>query len=170
LGESGIEYVVSEPAHDAGLLGETDELGRREKPANWMLPADQRFDLADVARFKVQFRLVVQHQLRSANRVTQFANCLEALACVAVARALVDRIARMSRLGLVHRDVGVLKQRLGVRAVLGVYGDADARDDPHVDPVHAQATVKCLTHATPDFFYSNGAGEQGCEFITADAR
>src|SRR5436309_1685249 len=41
----------------------------------------------------------------------------------------------MVALGFVHRDIGVLDQRVGILAVLGREGDADACLDPQTHPV-----------------------------------
>src|SRR3954451_10625565 len=135
LVQGGVDDVPRQLAHDAGLLGERDEGGRRQQAALRMVPAYERLDVADGARLHRELRLIVQDELVGPDRVAQLADEREALARVAVAVALVEGVAASRRLRLVHRDVGALQERLGVIAMLREERDADARADAHVDAV-----------------------------------
>src|SRR6185295_19044689 len=90
LAQRGVEDVLGELAHDAGLLGERDERAGAEQAALGMHPADERLDVVDAAAVEVELRLEVEDDLLGADRVAQLADELQALARVAVALALVE--------------------------------------------------------------------------------
>jgi hypothetical protein len=81
-----------------------------------------------------------------------------------------EGVAAARRLGLVHRDVGALEQRLGVLAVLGEDGDADARADAHVDAVDREALLERARDPVPDGIGVGGVGEDDGELVAAQPR
>ena len=90
--------------------------------------------------------------------VAQLTDEFEALAGVAIALAGVEGVPGARGLGLVHRDVGALQQRFGVGAVVGVQRDADARGDPHVDPLDGEALLERRSEAAADRLHAVGTG------------
>ena len=91
-----------------------------------MLPAHQRLDADHALRGDVDLRLVVQDELAGADRGAQLAEQLQPLGGVRVAVRRVGLDAGARALGVVHRDVGALDQRVHVGPVLGAVGDPDA--------------------------------------------
>ena len=55
----------------AGVLGDGDELDRRDQPARRMVPADQRLERADAVVLEVEQRLVIQLELAALEREPQ---------------------------------------------------------------------------------------------------
>ncbi len=133
------DHELGQRADHAGLLGERDELVGRDHAAGRVRPAHERLDAGDAVAAEVELGLEVQGQAVLGDRVAQLADQLQALAGVQVALARVELGARAARLGLVHRDVGALEQRLGVVAVLREQRDADAGGDLQLDPLDGEA-------------------------------
>src|SRR5436190_2395596 len=73
---------------EAGLLGERDELARREQPVLGMLPAHERLDARDRPALQPQLGLVVQDELAAVQRLAQLAQALEPRRAVVVAVAV----------------------------------------------------------------------------------
>ena len=90
----------------------------------------------------------MQDQPLLGDGVAQLADQLEPLARVQVPLAGVELRARAARLGLVHRHVGALEQRLGVVPVLREQRDPDARGDLELDPLDGEALRERLCDAT----------------------
>jgi hypothetical protein len=59
VGASPAQHEVAERRDETGLLGERNELGRRDVAARRVRPAQQRLEADDVVRFEVDERLVV---------------------------------------------------------------------------------------------------------------
>ena len=58
--------------HDqSGLLGEWDELERRDRPLGRVLPAKQGFIAGDLIRLEIDHRLVVERELPELDRFAQ---------------------------------------------------------------------------------------------------
>jgi hypothetical protein len=116
--------------HQAGLLGQGDELGRRDQPAVRPRPAHQGLGAGDATGVQVDDRLVVDHQLPALDRTLQGGVHVVAVAHRAQHGALehlVDALA--AALGDVHGDVGVAQQLGLVDGLALVEGDADAGAD-----------------------------------------
>jgi len=135
LGEREVEHGERERADEARLLGQGEEAGGREQPAGRVLPAHERLDADDAARAQLDLRLVVQDELLAVERAREVPEQREARRRVGVARGVVVGGARAAALGLVHRDVRALHERVGIRRVRGEPGDPDARLDVQRDPV-----------------------------------
>ena len=103
-----------------------------------VLPAHQRLDADDPLGDDVDLRLVVEDQLAGADRRAQLAEQLQPLRRVGVALGRVRLDAGARALGVVHRDVGALDERVHVGAVLRAVGDADARVEHRHDAVERE--------------------------------
>ena len=121
------QHVARERLDQAGALGDPDEPGRRDEAPLGMDPADERLDAHDPAGLEVGLRLVVDDELLLLDRAAQLARERQPLGVVRVLLGAVDGRAGVRALGDVHRDVGVLEQRVRVLPVLAEDGDADAR-------------------------------------------
>ena len=103
-----------------GLLGQRDEVQRRDETARRVLPADERLEPLDRARRELDHRLVVQDELAVVDGALQVRLELEALERRVVHRGFEDLVAALAGLlGHVHRDVGVPQQLLGALGTAG---------------------------------------------------
>ena len=95
-----------------------------------MLPAQQRFGPYRETTDGVEFGLVIQPELLVFEGIAQVLQQLQLLARVSVHRHIEEAVAILAHaLGVVHRGIGVHQQLLGVTAVAGVQGNADAGGD-----------------------------------------
>ena len=123
--------LAQDPAADLhdqpALLGERDELERRDQPADRMAPAQQRLDAGDRAVLEAHQRLVVQLELLALERPLQVGAQLQARHDPVVHGGLEQPVAALAvALGDVHRGVGVADQLVGVGRAPGL-GDRDAQ-------------------------------------------
>src|SRR6202008_3650785 len=107
-----------------------NEFGRRNVAALGMIPAQQRLEARDLAGLQQQDRLIMDLELAVGDRLAQVeleqAARLQPLVHLALEEAMG---AAAVALGEVERHVGVLQQQVGVDAVVGRDGDADAGAD-----------------------------------------
>ncbi len=106
-----LEHVAPERHDQPGVLGERDELERRDAAAARMVPAHQRLDGDRLAGREVHDRLVLDEQLALLQRALELV--LEVVAAddrVAHLRGEDGEAALAALLGLVHGDVGVAQQ------------------------------------------------------------
>ena len=131
----GAQYPFADGVDKAGLFRDRNELSRRDQAVIRVLPAEQRFDACEAARLGRDQRLVMQQQLVPFDGVEQ-----RVLHRQSAARArthlcaIHDEAVSAARLGLVHRRIGVLEQRLRfgarVRRDADSYGDGDVERLP----------------------------------------
>ena len=81
LGAGLPQHPLAERHDQPGLLGERNELGRRDHAALGMVPAQQRLEAADLVALEVDERLVVELELAVGERLAQ----VELAACGAPA-------------------------------------------------------------------------------------
>ena len=115
-----------------------------------MLPADQRLRPEDPPGLEVDLGLVVQQELPVLDPLAQLGDELQAARGGMRLARRVDRLARAGPLGRVHGDVGPPHQRLGVLAVLGEQGNADAGADVDPVPVHLDRPAQFDQHPLRD--------------------
>ena len=126
-----MQHELTELDDEAGLLGERNEVERRDQAALRMVPAQQRLegdyaiagDVADGLVVRLEFvalerRPHIHFQQAPRLRARVHAGLEEAIGAAAVG------------LGAVQREVGVLQQLVGIAAVLRRQRDAD-RDADH---------------------------------------
>ena len=136
LAERAVEHVVGEQRDEVALLRQPDEpLGRDEAELR-VLPAHERLDAVATALAQRELRLVVDDELAALDAAAQLAGEREAVEAVPVALRRVQRPRPPRLLRRVERDVGVLEDLLGARAVLGVHRDAHRR--AHVEQQPAE--------------------------------
>ncbi len=86
-----------------------------------MFPADQHLDTHDLLRDQVDARLIMQHELLPIDRAPQIA--LDLLALDQMQGHLPFKESEgigVAVLGLVHREVRVLHQCIGIMSVIGI--------------------------------------------------
>ena len=144
LAQRGVEDVLGELAHHAGLLGERDErAGRRAGRARGAIQRTSASTPSMRPRSEVELGLEVQDELLGADRVAQLADELEALARVAVALAL--RRRRCPLRAALAWYIATSARCSSVSASSPCSGntrDADARADPDVDAVDVKALLQ----------------------------
>ena len=79
LSAGGIEHPLSERYDKARPLGDRYEDRRRNTATGGMVPAQQRLDPNDPARYQLYLRLVEKLQLAAVERAAQFVGNLYAL-------------------------------------------------------------------------------------------
>ena len=119
-----VHGLAQHPAADLddqpGLLGQRDELDRRQQPAVGVLPADQRLEPADLPGLQPDRRLVVEDELGAVQRAPELGFQVEPGDRRVVHRGLVHADPGLALgLGPVHRHVGVAHQLLGTVARVG---------------------------------------------------
>ena len=107
------------------LLGDRDELVRRDHPELAVMPSQQRLESDEMSVLKIDDRLVVHRQLVAVDRTTQVHLEADAFEEFRTQFFCKHRRPVVAFLGVVHRDVGVAKD-LFRRVVFRVArGDAD---------------------------------------------
>ena len=121
-----LQHPRGQRVDQAALLGQRDELARRDDAPYGMHPAHQRLDVLDPLVLHVDQRLVVQRQLTERGGVAQLGQDRQPVPVRLVGRGVVERPAAAGPLGAVHRDVRALEQHARLVAVLAGERDADA--------------------------------------------
>ncbi|MDM5179664.1 hypothetical protein PO883_20955 [Massilia sp. DJPM01] len=124
------KYPVADRDDLPGVLGDGNEVDRTDRPARRMLPAHQRFGLADAVVVHVDDGLEMERQLAFVEGPAQL---------VADRHARLRRLLHAGRevgeavaavvLGLVHGLVGVAQQLARALRIARIQGDADAGRD-----------------------------------------
>ena len=117
----------------SALFGQRDELRRRNLAEHRVVPARQRLDAMDGAVAGPDLRLIVQLQRVVGDRAAQRRAVLQPLLGepVHVGAEEAERGAA-GLLGLVHRRIGLLDQRIDVGGVVRIQADADAGGHRHL--------------------------------------
>ena len=127
------QHVVGERADPADLLGQVDEVVRRDRAVARVGPADQRLDRDDVGGLGVDDRLEDDADLPVGHRLLELGAQLQAAQALLVEhRVVAGHAAGVG--GGEQGDVGPLHERAGVGAVHRRGGDADGQRDLEVQP------------------------------------
>ena len=172
LGQGRVEHEAGYFLHESRTFGQRDELLRRHRAQRVVGPAQQGFDVRDLARGQVHLGLEAQAQLVAGDRLAQVAHQRQLAQVHFVPALAIDGHAAAVFLGVVERDVGPAQQGLGVVAVFGVQGQAQAGVEVDAGAGQVQRLAQLVEqHARA------GLGEIGVdvvhqhhEFITAQAR
>ncbi len=120
-------HPLAERVDQAGLLGDRDEVGRRDHAAVGVVPAQQGLAARDPVGARAEQRLVVELELALGQGPAQVR--LEGragLRASSMARSKKRKGAAAVGLGAVEGHVGLLQQLVAVGAVVGRHGHADA--------------------------------------------
>ena len=126
LAGRGLEDEPAEGEDRAVLLGQADELGRIDRAAGRVVPADERLDADDAAGARARRSAGSGRQVAAADALAEIRRSARAArrsSCASSGRRLDPALA--VRLGPVHRDVRVAQQLVG-RLVAAAAG-ADRR-------------------------------------------
>ena len=121
-----LDHPARHVADESCLLRKRNELRRRNRAANRVNPAHQRFDALDLVGAQIDLRLEVQPQFVAVDRLPQLREQGQMVLAMAVDPVIVFLEAFVLALGNVHRHVGTAYQRHGVGSVPREAGDADA--------------------------------------------
>ena len=168
------QHPLADRHDQARRFGDRDELLWIEQAELGVLPPHQRLHRVHPLRVQVEDRLEVQHQLVGLHGTAQSGFQRQLLERTRVHGACVEleRVAPL-RLRAVHRDIGVLEQRLGVRPVIGIEADPQARGHEQLAAAHHHRALHRLAHLARDrdrvLHVVDLRGEQH-ELVAADAR
>ena len=123
------EHERRQRVHQAGVLGEADEIVRQQPAELGMIPPHQRFDRTHGVGAEVNDRLVVEDELAAVDRLPHRRGQAGAAAGSLIARRVVDHVAGLVFLGEIHRRVGLLQHFVARGRVPRHAGDADAGAD-----------------------------------------
>ena len=99
---------LAERQDQSSRLGDWDEPCRRNEPARWRVPPQQRFGADDLGRFEIDLRLIVKTELISVEPQAKFLFDAEQLPDAFRHFRAEDLVSPASAvLGCVHCDVGV---------------------------------------------------------------
>ena len=145
LGAGLAEHPQPDLDDDAGLLGQADELRRRQQPSVGVVPADEGLDREHLARRHLDLGLVVDDQLAVVERLAQLDLVLELPAHLGPQRLVEDLDAIATELlGRVHGRVGVAQQVVGVLRRLEREGDPDAGRGGHLVALDVERAAEGL--------------------------
>ena len=134
-----------------------------------MLPADQRFDADHPAADNFGFRLILQDEFIAVDRFSEIVFESQAFDNAGIHCAAEELVAVASIfLGMVHRDIGILEQRVHVLAIIRVNADADAGSDIEfvtIEPVRQRNGFHDVLGDMRCLLYAANLGQQDHEFI-----
>ena len=134
--------------NDARFFRLLQEIGRRAQTVLRMVPAQQRLDTHDLARLRIELRLIIDFQFVVLERIPEPAFDGDLFRGGVFKLIVVKRVSVLATgFDVVHRHVGILDQGIDLRRVIGVHRDADA--DVDVNLLVAQ--VKRLLQARDQF-------------------
>ncbi len=170
----GAQHPFAERQDQSGFLRQRDEISRRDHAALRVVPAHQRLEAGNLAGLQIKDRLVVNLELAVGDGLAQVelerAARLQTLVHLALEEAMG---AAAVALGEVERHVGVLQEQVGIGAVVGRDGDADAGADDDVPAIDVVRPADQLDDAGGELAALLRPADVGLhhrEFVAADAR
>ena len=155
-----LQHPVADRLDQPQLLGQRDEVGRRDQPSVGVGPPDQRLDTDHRAGRELDHRLVVQDPLRPIHGLAQPRHVGELRLRIGGAPRGHHVTGGPGLLRLTHRRLGVVQQVRGVRRVLRVEADADAHAHVQLRAVHLERIAQHLVDPLRDGL---GADQRGVE-------
>lgn len=148
LAGGGLQHPLAQRADQAGLLGVGDELQRRDQAALRRIPAHQRFHAVHFTAARIDFRLVIQHQLILLQPFTQIGVQPHVFGDALVHLRREDGIGAFAvLLGDVHGGIGAADQAVEIVAVLRAQRDADRTAGIHFDQADAERGLQPIDDA-----------------------
>ena len=168
--------LLEDPCADAHdelhLLGDADELGGLDEPALGMVPAHECLGADDATGVELHLRLPVQHELTLVERTVEITFELQPPGRP-LGMVVVEHLDACSatRLGLIHRGVGVAQQDIGAVVATDRQRDAHAHREEHRLIADAQRVLKILEESFGHEHGIVGTGdvlEQHDELVAAE--
>ena len=127
------QHPIADGHDQAAVFGNGNEIRWRDQPAQGMGPAEQCFRAGDFSGLEIDLGLIVQCEFLALESAPQ--TLLDGLPLDgADVHGGLEKLITLAAvfLGLIHGGVGVLDERLGVQAVVGIDADADAGGDVQI--------------------------------------
>ncbi|MNM31227.1 hypothetical protein D3C81_417990 [compost metagenome] len=168
-----VEHPVPHPYDQPRLFQQGDEEGRRHHAVARAAPAYQGLGAADAPRDDMHLGLEEQHEFLVVDGAPQGVFHVQPGHRLRVhfGREETEGVAARF-LGAVHGRIGILNQGVGVDAIVGIHGNADADRDRHFMALQ----VERLAHRFADLvdhahgmLGAFGQHQDGGEFIAAEA-
>ena len=147
-----LQHPLADRHDEAGLFGDGDEHQWRHDPVARPLPAGERLELVDGARFQVDHGLEIHPQLVAVQRMPQVRLDLQPLDRARLHAGVEHRVAGAPvRLGAVQRQIRVAQH--GFRSIRerAAERDADAGAHKHFAPVEHHWQAQRLGDPLGDF-------------------
>jgi hypothetical protein len=142
VGAHAIQYPFADVQDEAGLLGERNELRRRDIAVSRQPPAQQRLGADHPAVAQVHLGLVQDHQLVALQGAPQLALQHQALDRRGIHLRHVERAGIAAvLLGVIHGRVGIADQIDDVLGIVRADGDADAGGQVHLLLIHVEGAA-----------------------------
>ena len=131
----GAQHPFAQRRDQAGILGDGNEHGGRNRAAGGMVPAQQRFIAGDLLRARRHHRLVDEVQPVAGQRTAQILLQLPAILGIGMHFGRIEAMhAAPVALGGIQRQIRVANQRVGGDAIARADGHADRHADHHRRP------------------------------------
>ena len=168
------QHIFAELDDQPGVLGDRNELRRRDRADRRMVPARQRLDADDIVAAGVDDRLIGRGQLAALDRVQQIAFEQLAVRQIGIHRRVIDAGAVAALvLGAIERHVGVT-QNVGCIAGVAIENrDADRGADDDVIAVDRIRRADRRDDASGNRLQRIGVGRavgDDGEFVAAEPR
>ena len=153
------------------MLGKGDEAHGGHHAAGGVGPSHQGLGADGLAGAQVDLGLQEDAQLVGVDRLAQLAQQGQGLFTGRVQARVVDDHAGLLAFGHVHGDFGAAEQQVGVVAMIGGAGHADARAQVHGVVVEGEGRLERAQDALGerDRLVGAGVGQQHGEFVAAQA-
>ena len=167
-------HPFSNRQNKASFLCQRNELGRADKTLLRMLPADERFEALQPLFRKTVKRLEMQRELPVADRGPEVQFHLAAPAGLFVERRFEEVVIGLAvAFRAVERQVGVLHQRVAVRAVAGSDCDAEAGRTVGLMPIEGDRANETSLNASgkvSEVLLRSDIVDENGEFVAAEPR
>ena len=169
------EHPATDRDDQTGLLGNRNEVIRRDRSPAGVVPAKQGLDADDLAAGEPHDGLIVEFELVQGHRVLQVRTKFQPLDDALVHRRLEHAVASLAvALCHIHRDVGIAQEiRRSGRLVLADETDPDTRPREDVLAFDLHRQVECTKNPcgrVGGVLRAVDAVEQHGELVAAEAR
>ena len=165
------EHPLRQFLHQAGVLGERQELHWGHQAEGGVGPANERLHGEDLTRSEVQLGLIVKDEISIVNRDAQLFDQIELL-LGAVDHLVVKDVGDVAQLRAVHRRVGAPREPDGFGGVRRGQGDADAGADAGLHLLQNERLADLLQDVLSDGFGDAGVrvNQDHGEFVAAQTK
>ena len=168
------QHPIADFHDQAALLRDGDEFVGWHHAALRMRPAQQRLDRLDLEGLERETRLIVEREFLALERLAQI--CLERQPfCGARRDGFLEKFqpALVGSLGVMHRRVCIVHQRVGARGIERMNTDSNGCRERYLLPGDAerarQRELQPARHRLGSV-HGGDAGKSQAEFVAADAR
>jgi hypothetical protein len=157
--QAGPEHDLGQPGELAGVLGDRDEVRRRDRAVRGVLPTGQALDADHPPVGERDLGLEVDLDLARLQRAAHVAGEGEPVGRPGLQGRAEDVDRRGELLGRLGREVRPAQQHLGLRAVIRMYGDTDRDIDVERDRADLHRALQALAQPVGQASGLIGAGQ-----------